>query len=138
MKGAGVQIAVEAHTGLKKRVTSLNAIADEGGELVTAFAVGNGEEVSQRVGEFFEAVFKIALPARAGVDAGLRLPVLFVLVEALGPVGGGCRSREGGNRRGRRRWDVGALEGQVGVGGKRGDRRWCDEIFDLLCSRRNH
>jgi hypothetical protein len=80
MKRAGVKVAVEAHAGFEEGVWPLNAIVDEGGEFLTAFAVRNGKEMPRRMRELLEATLKVPLPARARVDAGLWLPVFLVFV----------------------------------------------------------
>jgi hypothetical protein len=101
VKGARINVAIEAHTCFKERVRALDAVANEGGQLLATLPVWNSEEVARSVGEFLKPALEVTLPARARVDAGLWLPVFFVLVKILGPVGGRRAGREG-RKRGRR------------------------------------
>jgi hypothetical protein len=97
-------------------------------------AVWDGEEVAWGVREVDKIALEVALPAWARMNTGLRLPVLFVFIKAPRPIGGRRFGGRRGNGRVRRGRKVCAFEGQIGIGGKRGDRwRWCDEILDLLC-----
>jgi hypothetical protein len=89
--------------------------------------------------EVLEIALEVALPSWARVDAGLRLPVFFVTVKPVRPISG---RRVGGRGRSRRvRWgrDICPFKWQGSIGRKGGDgRRWCDESFNLLCSRQDH
>jgi hypothetical protein len=87
VKGAGVEVAIEAHTGLEEGVRSFDTITNERGQLLAAFAIWNGEEVSWRMGKLFKSSLEVSLPAWTGMDTGLWLPVLLVVVETLRPVG---------------------------------------------------
>jgi hypothetical protein len=112
---------------------------DEWCQLLSALFVRNREEVLRGVGEIFETALKVTLPPRARVDVRLWRQVFFVFVETLRPIG---RSGTGGGARNRgvwRGWDVGAIKGQGGIRRERGNgRRWSNEVFDLICSWRNH
>jgi len=44
------------------QVGGVNVIADKGGNNVTAFRVGDGEEVARGKGELIQVIFKVDLP----------------------------------------------------------------------------
>jgi hypothetical protein len=139
VEGVRKQVAVETHTGFKEGVWALDTIANKGGQLLTALAVGDSEEVSGGMREFFETTLEVVFPAGTGVNARLWLPVFFVIVQAMGPVSG---RRTSGERRERgrsgRRRNICAFERQIGVGGKGGNGQWRDEALHFLCSRWDH
>jgi hypothetical protein len=87
VKGTREEVAVEATAGFKEGVRPLDTVPDERSEFFTSFAVRDGEEMPRRVGELFETSLEVPFPARTRVDARLRRPVFFVVVETLGPVG---------------------------------------------------
>jgi hypothetical protein len=87
VEGARVEITIEAHTGLEKGVGTLDAVANERGQLLAAVPIRDGKEMPRGVRKFLETSLEVSFPARAGVDTRLRLPVFFVVVETLGPVG---------------------------------------------------
>jgi hypothetical protein len=80
VEGARVQITVEAHAGFKEGVRTLDAIANERGQRLAAFPIGNRKEVAQGVGELLETALEVPFPARAWVNARLWLPVFLVVV----------------------------------------------------------
>jgi hypothetical protein len=139
IEGVRVDGAVEAHAGFEEGVGSLNTVADERGQFVSSFVVGDREEMAWGMRKVFKTALEIALPSRAWMGVGLWGPVFFIVVEALQPVGRGGAGREVGNGGVRRGWDISAFERQVSIRRERGDRQQrCDEAFDLLCAWRNH
>jgi hypothetical protein len=55
---------------------------------LAAFPIRDGKEMPRGVRKFLETSLEVSFPARVGVDTRLRLPVFFVVVKTLGPVGG--------------------------------------------------
>jgi hypothetical protein len=105
----GINAAVKAHTGFKEGIGPFNAVADEGGEFLSAPFVWDGEKVPWCMREVFEAALKIPFPSRTWMDMWLGGPVFFVLVQAFGPVcEGGVDRVEDRRVRGRR--DVSPVE----------------------------
>jgi hypothetical protein len=85
---AGEDVAVETAACFEEGIRTFNVVADEWGELLTSFAIRDSKEVSWGMREVDKVTLKVALPARARVSTGLRLPVFFIVVEAFGPIGG--------------------------------------------------
>jgi hypothetical protein len=83
--------------------------------------------------EVLEPVLKVALPARAGVDAGLGLPVFFITVQSFRPISSRVGSWvDDGRIRGRR--DVSAFKRQDGIRRERGNGWWwCNEALNFFC-----